>query len=117
MLAVDASRCSHSPDFQEMHLNGRTAMTFYDPRGQKTRKIPSVTQLLCISGSNLESKSLSRFTPRVHQGVATAGENQNVGRRGSHLDSTQSSGSPGVESDPPGYPVLERVYEYVYISV
>ena len=54
MLAVDASRCSHSPDFQEMHLNGRTAMTFYDPRGQKTRKIPSVTQLLCISGSNLE---------------------------------------------------------------
>ena len=28
----------------------------------------------------------------------------------SHLDFTQSSGPPGLESDPPGYPVLERAY-------
>ena len=84
MLAVDALGCIHSQYFQEMHLNGRTAMTFYDPRGQKTQKIPSVTALQLNSGSNLwagvPQKFRSKPKPNATRGQIREGvKNKNTG--------------------------------------
>ena len=73
ILAVYALGCIHSQYFQEMHLNGRTAMTFYDPRGQKTQKIPSVTALRLNSGSNLWAGGCQKFRSLPHPN-ATRGQ-------------------------------------------
>ena len=73
ILAVYALGCIHSQYFQEMHLNGRTAMTFYDPRSQKTQKIPSVTALRLNSGSNLWAGGCQKIRSLPHPN-ATRGQ-------------------------------------------